>query len=122
MSTPVASCQPVDGEPLWQYNISTGVTLSYPKSRYAMPRISQFFGIIIMMYYNDHLPPHFHARYAEHEVRVAIETLDVVGEGYLPRRAMAMVLEWAALHRAELWTNWERAREGLSLAQVEPLE
>jgi len=27
-----------------------------------MPEISRFFGIIITMNYNDHSPPHFHAR------------------------------------------------------------
>ena len=32
-----------------------------------MPRVSEFFGIAIYMYYNDHMPPHFHAEYAEHE-------------------------------------------------------
>ena len=36
-----------------------------------MPRVSEFFGIVIYMYYNDHMPPHFHAEYAEHEARVA---------------------------------------------------
>lgn len=73
------------------------------------------------MYYNDHSPPHFHAKYAEHEAKVAIETLELE-EGNLPRRALAMVLEWAALHRAELWDNWERAREGQPLVQIEPLD
>jgi hypothetical protein len=86
-----------------------------------MPRISQFFGIIIAMYYNDHSPPHFHATYAEYEARVAIETLGVE-EGNLPRRALAMVLEWAVLHRAELLDDWERAREGMPLVQIEPLD
>jgi hypothetical protein len=32
-----------------------------------MPRISEFYGLIIYMYYNDHLPPHFHAEYGEFE-------------------------------------------------------
>lgn len=30
-----------------------------------MPEISRFFGIVIAMYYNEHNPPHFHARYGE---------------------------------------------------------
>jgi hypothetical protein len=37
-----------------------------------MPQISQFYGIIITMYYNDHVPPHFHARYAEYKAEYAI--------------------------------------------------
>ena len=39
-----------------------------------MPRISQFFGILIYMYYNDHMPPHFHAKWAEHETIMVIGT------------------------------------------------
>lgn len=37
-----------------------------------MPQISVFYGIIITMYYNDHAPPHFHARYAEYKAEFAI--------------------------------------------------
>jgi hypothetical protein len=86
-----------------------------------MPRISEFFGIIIAMYFNDHSPAHFHARYAEHEAVVVIDSLELY-EGSLPRRALALVLEWAALHRPELRSNWEKARQGLPLAPIAPLE
>ena len=40
-----------------------------------MPEISRFFGIIITMNYNDHAPPHFHARYGDEKAIVAIPTL-----------------------------------------------
>jgi hypothetical protein len=86
-----------------------------------MPAISRFFGIVVTMYYNDHLPPHFHARYAEHAAEIAIESLEVI-EGDLPRRAMALTLEWAASHRDELRENWNKARDGLPLDRVEPLD
>jgi hypothetical protein len=66
-----------------------------------MPTISTFYGILIQMFWSDHAPPHFHALYAEHEVRVDIRTLGVL-EGEMPRRALAMILEWAQEHRAEL--------------------
>ena len=56
--------------------------------------MSEFFGIVIALFYADHAPPHFHARYGEHEVLVAIDSLDVI-RGGLPRRALALVLEWA---------------------------
>jgi hypothetical protein len=85
-----------------------------------MPRISQFFGIVVTMYYNDHAPPHFHATYGDDEATVAIETFEVVW-GRLPNRAMAMVLEWAAAHRDELRANWDRARFGVPLAPIDPL-
>ena len=48
-----------------------------------MPEISRFYGIVIKMYFADHAPPHFHAEYAEHEVRIAINTLAVI-TGTLP--------------------------------------
>lgn len=86
-----------------------------------MPRISEFFGIIIAMYYNDHAPPHFHAKYAEHEAELTIDTLESIA-GSLPRRALALVLEWAVLHREELRTNWDAARRGEMLSPIAPLE
>ena len=51
-----------------------------------MPRVSQFFGVVIYMYHNDHLPSHFHAEYGEFEAVYAIDTLDIL-RGQLPRRA-----------------------------------
>jgi len=86
-----------------------------------VPTISAFFGIVIRMFYNDHLPPHFHAEYGEYEALYAIDTLETIG-GELPRRAHALVLEWTTMHRAELMANWDRAREGVPLRDVQPLD
>ena len=86
-----------------------------------MPTISEFFGILIRMYFNDHAPPHFHARYNEHEAVIAIGELKVI-EGGLPNRALGLVLEWAHLHRDELLTDWERCQEKQHPAQISPLE
>ena len=86
-----------------------------------MPTVSAFFGISIRMYFNDHLPPHFHAYYGDASVQVEIDTLTVL-RGTLPRRAMALVLEWAFARRDELRQNWERARRHESLVRIAPLE
>jgi hypothetical protein len=86
-----------------------------------MPCVSRFFGIAIRMNYNEHNPPHFHASYAGQEAAIAIETLEIQF-GSLPRRASALALEWASLHRAELAANWDLARAGLPLNEIEPLE
>ncbi len=86
-----------------------------------MPRISEFFGILIYMYYNDHAPPHFHAIYGENEALYEIETLRVYA-GELPRRVHNLVLEWADLRRAELLADWERARRSEPLIEIEPLD
>ena len=76
--------------------------------------VSEFFGIAIAMYETDRAPPHFHASYGQHEALIAIDTLEFV-DGWLPKRAYALVLEWAAHHRAELRANWDQARRGLPL-------
>lgn len=86
-----------------------------------MPEVSRFFGIAIRFYYNDHEPAHFHAVYGEYEALIEIDTLAVL-RGELPRRALALVLEWAALHRQELRTNWERARLGTPPSPIAPLD
>jgi hypothetical protein len=59
-----------------------------------MPTVSAFYGILIRMFFIDHPPPHFHARYGEFEATVNIATLEVM-EGDLPRRALNLVREWA---------------------------
>lgn len=85
-----------------------------------MPTISVFFGIAIRMYFDEHGPPHFHAYYGGDEAAIAIETLAVT-HGHLPRRALALVLEWAVEHRAELEENWRNAEEHKPLKPIEPL-
>lgn len=85
-----------------------------------MPEISRFLGIIIAMFYRDHAPPHFHAKYGEYEVTVEIDSGVVSGQ--FPKRALAHVLEWYDLHRAELRENWARAKERKPLAKIPPLE
>jgi hypothetical protein len=86
-----------------------------------MPELSRFFGIVIRMFYSDHEPAHFHAMYGEHEALIEVETLAIF-RGSLPRRALALVLEWAALHRAELHEDWTRARRGETLEAIAPLD
>jgi len=86
-----------------------------------MPRISQFFGVVIAMYKNDHASPYFHAEYAGEEATFVIESLEILA-GRLPRRAQSLVLEWASLHRTELSENWNLAREGLPLNEIAPLD
>ncbi len=72
------------------------------------------------MYYNDHPPAHFHARYGEFEATVAIETLEIL-EGELPARAFTLVRDWAMIHKAELFEDWRLCRENRAPAKIEPL-
>ncbi len=86
-----------------------------------MPTISVFFGIVIRMYYDEHGRPHFHAYYGDTAAVIDIETLGVLA-GRLPRRALAMVLEWAQIHREELMENWRHAESHEPLKAIESLE
>jgi hypothetical protein len=85
-----------------------------------VPRISEFYGIVIEMYYGDHAPPHFHARYGGDSARVAIASGEVIA-GSLPGRAVRLVREWVEEHRAELETNWERAVRHERPEPIDPL-
>jgi hypothetical protein len=85
-----------------------------------MPTLSMFYGILIQMFWNDHAPPHFHAIYAEDEVLINIKTLEII-EGQIPRRALALVLEWAQDHREELMEDWDLCVRRQSLKQIPPL-
>jgi len=85
-----------------------------------MPEISRFYGIIIAMYYMDHNPPHFHAKYGDYTGVFTIPDLKLI-EGHLPRRALSLVLEWAFEHRDELSKNWDLAMAREPLSKIHPL-
>ena len=72
------------------------------------------------MYYRDHLPPHFHAKYGEYEIIVDINS--GVVEGKFPKRALQLVLEWYELHKEELLRNWEKMQRGEPPDLIPPLE
>ena len=86
-----------------------------------MPEISRFLGIVIAMFYDDHNPPHVHARYGSHKLEVDIRTLAVLA-GHFPPRALGLVMEWASLHQAELMQDWELARQQVELNKIAPLD
>ena len=86
-----------------------------------MPEISRFFGIVITMFFDDHTPPLFQAKYAGSVALVGIRTLAVFS-GRLPPRAMGLVIEWATLHQQELLADWERAQAQQELRPIAPLE
>ena len=85
-----------------------------------MPQISKFYGIIILMYFRDHLPPHFHAIYNEYEITVNIEDGEV--NGTMPARALKLVLEWWEINKNELGECWSRAQSGIPLGKIAPLK
>jgi hypothetical protein len=76
-----------------------------------VPTISRFFGISIAMFFDDHGPPHFHARHAQGSAKVRIDSLEVIDRS-LPRRQLRFVLAWADCTRASC------ARTGVAPAPV----
>jgi len=85
-----------------------------------MPTLSRFFGIIIRMNWNDHLPPHFHAEHGEYEAKYSLETLELLA-GELKIRDERLVLAWAELHRAELIRAWNLVMSGQNPGGIDPL-
>lgn len=85
-----------------------------------MPRLSEFYGIVVYMYWRDHHPPHFHAIYGGEEALVRIDDATFLA-GSLPRTAARLVKEWAELRRADLLDNWGRAQAQAPLVPIEPL-
>jgi len=86
-----------------------------------LPVVSEFSGIVIRMYYQDHEPLHFHAEHdGEHG------TFD--GGGHLlagrigSRTARELIREWALARTSPLRENWKRARLGQPLMKIDPLE
>lgn len=86
-----------------------------------MPEISRFLGIVITMFFNDHQPPHFHARYGEHKAQVDIKTISILN-GYLPPRVLGLVAEWTMAHQNELLENWKLVQNNTLPNKIAPLE
>ena len=86
-----------------------------------MPELSRFFGIIIAMYYNDHAPPHFHAKYGDDQASMRIDDGEIL-DGALGVRTRRLVEEWRILHQSELFEDWVRAQARQPLNKIEPLE
>lgn len=70
-----------------------------------MPTIHIIDSIKILVYYDDHLPPHFHSIYNEFEELIEINTLETY-RGKLPNRKRKIVLRWAAQNQDFLLEKW----------------
>ena len=71
-----------------------------------MPTISTFYGITIFMNFNEHNPPHIHARYSGNIATFCIINGEIL-RGCLPKNATRMVKEFIELHKSELLDMWE---------------
>jgi len=83
-----------------------------------VPRISEFSGIVVYMYFDDHPPPHCHVLYAGDWAKLSLTGKVVTG--WLPRRVLTRMRPWILEHRAELLANWDRIEEGQEPKEVSP--
>ncbi len=84
-----------------------------------MPEISRFLGIIILMYWDDHNPPHFHVRYGDYRAIITLDKSEI--RGNLPIKVAKLVFEWLTLHEQELRDNWRKLVNGEHPDKIQPL-
>ena len=85
-----------------------------------MPLVSEFNGIKIYLYWQDHAPPRFHAEYGEARILVEIEGATVM-RGAFPFPQLKLILAWCELHRDELMTDWQAAKIHGAIQRIAPL-
>ena len=89
-----------------------------------MPIISQFYGIIIRIYFNDtekHHIKHIHAQYNEYTAIYSLNTLDIL-EGQLPQKQHKLVTAWMEIHIEELKALWNILQESGEFFKIDPLK
>lgn len=86
-----------------------------------MPTVCVFYGIYIRMYYDDHIPAHFHVYYGDNAAKVTIQTGEIIA-GRLPNRVLALVREWSDINKPALLDNWRRCLHHEPLLMLDPLE
>jgi hypothetical protein len=85
-----------------------------------MPLVSEFFGVKVYMYWDEHVPPHFLAHYGKYKALVSIEEASVI-KGALPGKQLKLVLAWCEIHKTELMDNWNSAKGHGNISAIDPL-
>jgi Domain of unknown function (DUF4160) len=97
----------------------TDIPVRLPRRRKepVMPTVAYFYGIAVAMFYDDHNPPHFHAKYGRAKALVRIADGEILA-GDLPPTARSLVRDWALARRSELEENWRRAMKHEELERI----
>lgn len=88
-----------------------------------MPTISMFYGILVMMMFNDntqHNLPHIHVKYQNYKAVFSLDGDLLSGE--FPLKKTRMVQVWIDLHQDELIADWELAVNGEMPYSIDPLK
>ena len=86
-----------------------------------MPIVSQFYGIIVSMYFNDtdrHHLPHIHVQYAEY--RCSVDFDGNILSGTIPNKQKKLIVAWIELRKEELITLWNMLQSGNSVNRDAP--
>ena len=86
-----------------------------------MPEISRFYGIRITIYFDDHLPEHFHAEYGEYEAVFSIKTGEIIN-GKLPRIAKKLVTKWYKIQKKNIFKVWKQIQNDEIFEKIPPLD
>jgi hypothetical protein len=86
-----------------------------------MPTISFFYGIKIQIFWDEHPPPHFHAKAGDERVSIRIDDLTVLS-GDMSPRLLALVLQWGKMHQVELLEAWNRCEKQEQPLRIAPLQ
>ena len=87
-----------------------------------MPELCEFFGIAIYMYCErggKHNKPHIHAEYQDYEIAISLD--GEILDGSIPNRELKRIRTWMALHKKELYENWELLFNGNRSYKIAPL-
>lgn len=85
-----------------------------------MQLLSEFSGMKIYIYWDDHLPPHIRVEYANFIAMIDIEKCVVI-KGMLPANKAKLVLGWCELHKKELMDNWKKVQKHEMPLWIKPL-
>jgi hypothetical protein len=85
-----------------------------------VPTIAHIGSISIRIYYDDHGVPHCHAVSPDFDFKIAIADCSILsGTGRLSGRDLAAIHAWGQKHQNVLYLNWQLAREGKPLQDIE---
>ncbi len=82
--------------------------------------LSEFNGIKICIYWDDHMPPHVHALCGSFSAIIDIQNA-VVLQGVLPASKVKLVLAWCELHKQELMECWKKVEKKEMPSSIKPL-
>ena len=82
-----------------------------------MPEVSRFFGVRIVIYYDEHSPPHFHAYYQSFEASYSIENNKRI-KGRMPTNLEKVIIKWSKKYQKELANNWNLAKNRKLLMKI----